>query len=127
MRFSSLDVPSVEASSTTITSSLSLGYLLFRMEFRSLVAFSFLLYVGITIETKGLLFIRYLLTGCSGGAKLMVFCVPIIILNKDIENRLTIMTVEYELAIFLIQIPNLISIPIQKKPLYALNIVFITI
>jgi hypothetical protein len=97
------------------------------MEFRSLVVFSFRLYVGITIETKGLLFIRYIPAGCLGGAKLMVFCFSILILNKGFENRLTIMTVEYELVIFLIQIPNLISIRIQKKPLNALNIVFITI
>jgi hypothetical protein len=52
------------------------------MEFRSLVVFSFRLYVGITIETKGLLLICYLPTGCSGGAKLMVFCFPILILNN---------------------------------------------
>jgi len=57
----------------------------------------------------------------------MVFCFPILILNKGFENRLTIMTVEYELVIFLIQIPNLISIRIQKKSLNALNVVFITI
>jgi hypothetical protein len=37
------------------------------------------------------------------------------------------MTVEYELVIFLIQIPNLISIRMQKKRLNVLDVVFITI
>ena len=59
--------------------------------------------------------------------KLMIFCFSILILNNVFENRLTIMTVEYELVIFLIQIPNLISIRMQKKSLNVLDVVFITI
>jgi hypothetical protein len=57
----------------------------------------------------------------------MIFCFLILILNNVFENRLTIMTVEYELVIFLIQIPNLISIRMQKKCLNVLDVVFITI
>jgi hypothetical protein len=57
----------------------------------------------------------------------MIFCFLILILNNVFENRLTIMTVEYELVIFLIQIPNLISIRMQKKRLNVLDVVFITI